>query len=79
MRSGRLRSMRREEVRPAAGSGGRARAERLWQETVTQSPTLADNGSGSDAPLLTPALSSPRGGEGEQAVAAHFPSPCTHP
>ena len=75
MSSGRLRGMRREETRPAATSGGRARAERLWQETVSQPPTPADDRNGSDSPLLTPALSSPRGGEGDKAVAAHVPSP----
>ena len=76
MSSGRQRSMQREEVRPTAGWGGRARAERLWQETVTQPRTLADNDGESDGPLLTPALSSPRGGEGDKAVArVHVPSP----
>ena len=67
MRSGRLRSMRREETRPAAGFGGRACAERLWQETVARpcapesdvarpcAPT--DDNSGSNVPRLTPALS----------------------
>ena len=85
MRSGRLRSMRREETRPAAGFGGRACAERLWQETVARpcapesdvarpcAPT--DDNSGSNVPRLTPALSSPRGGEGDKAIAAHVPSP----
>ena len=75
MSSGRLRTMRKEEVRPAAGWGARARAERLWQETVIQPRTPTDDGSVSSAPLLTPALSSPRGGEGEQAAATCVPPP----
>ena len=76
MRSGRLRSMRREEARPAAAPGARARAERLWNETVASpgEPT-ADDANGSTVPLLTPALSSPRGGEGESVGATHVPSP----
>ena len=65
MSSGRLRTMRREETRPAAGWGGRARAERLWNETVVQPCAPTDDGGGSNDPLLTSALSSPRGGEGE--------------
>ena len=77
MSSGRLRGMRREETRPAATSGERARAERLWQETVSQPPTPADDRNGSDAPLLTPALSSPRGGEGESVGTTHVPAPPT--
>ena len=74
MRSGRLRSMRREETPLATRAGGRARAERLWQETVTQPRMPADNDGGSDAPLLSPALSSPRGGEGESIGTAHDPA-----
>ncbi len=74
MRSGRVRSMRREETRPATGSGGRARAERLWQETVAQPRTPPDDSGGSDAPLLAPSLCSPRGG-GTQTATASSPSP----
>ena len=36
MRSGRPRTIRREEARPAAVPGARARAERLWNKTVVQ-------------------------------------------
>ena len=75
MRSGRPCSMRREQARPAAVPGARARAERLWQETVTQPRTPTDDGSGSNVPLLTPALSSPRGGEAEKVSASRVPSP----
>ena len=64
----------------SAGPGGmrldaRARAERLWQETVARNPESSSVANGSNAPLLTPALSSPRGGEGEKAVTARIPSP----
>ena len=75
MRSGRLRTMRREEVRPAAVPGARAHAERLWNETVVQPCAPTDDGGGSNDPLLTPALSSPRGGEGESVGTTHVPSP----
>ena len=75
MRSGRPRSMRGEQTRPAPGWGGRARAERLWQESVSQPRAPADDDDGSDGPLLTPALSSPRGGEGEKSVTTQVPSP----
>ena len=75
MSSGRPHGMRREQSRPAAGWSGRARAERLWQESVAQPRPPADNDGGSDGPLLTPALSSSRGGEGEKAVTTQVPSP----
>ena len=42
MRNGRLRSMRREVARPAAVPGARARAERLWNESVVQ-PCAAES------------------------------------
>ena len=74
MRSGRLHSMRREETRPAAGSGGRARAERLWQETVTQPRSATDDQIGSNA-LHLPLSPSPKGGGGTQTAAASSPSP----
>ena len=75
MRSGRLRSMRREEPRPATRSGGRAHAERLWNEAVAHPcAPAADDANGSNAPLLTPALSSPRGGEGEEDGTVRSPS-----
>ncbi len=53
--------------------GARANAERLWRETVA--PTAAEDSNGKSAPLLTPALSSPRGGEGEKKDASSVPSP----
>ena len=57
MRSGRLRTIRREEARPAAVPGARARAERLWNETVAspREPTADDaNGSNSAHLPLSP-------------------------
>ena len=75
MTSGRLRTMRREEVRPAAVPGARARAERLWNETVVLPCAPTDDGGGSNDSLLTPALSSPRGGEGEKTGAVYVPPP----
>ncbi len=74
MRSGRLRSMRREETRPATGSGGRARAERLWQETVAQ-PRVPADGDGKLNVSHLPLSPSPEGGEGTQTAAASSPSP----
>ena len=74
MRSGRLRSMRREETRPATGSGGRARAERLWQETVAQPRMPADNDGKLNVSHL-PLSPSPEGGEGTQTATASSPSP----
>ena len=74
MRSGRLRSMRREEVRPASASGGRARAERLWNETVVQSCAPMDGSCGSNAAHL-PLSPSPKGAGGTHAATASSPSP----
>ena len=64
----------------SAGPGGmrldaRARAERLWQETVAHNPEPSSVANGSNAPLLPPSLSSPRGGQGKKAVTARVPSP----
>ena len=53
--------------------GARANAERLWRETVALTPAADPNDE--SAPLLTPTLSSPRGGEGERAAATGVPSP----
>ena len=66
-----------------AGGGGsqvanhaaRARAEQLWRETVAQPSAPSDVANESNAPLLTPALSSPRGGEGDKGGPARVPSP----
>ena len=74
MRSGRLRSMRREETRPAAGSGGRARAELLWQETVAQPHIPADDDGKLNVSHL-PLSPSPEGGGGTQTATASSPSP----
>ena len=52
MRSGRLRSMRREVARPAAVPGARARAERLWDESIVQPYAAESDASESNgAPL----------------------------
>ena len=74
MRSGRLRSMRREETRPATGLRGRARAERLWQETVAQPRTPADDVGKLNVSHL-PLSPSPEGGGGTQTATASSPSP----
>ena len=74
MRSGSLRSMRREETRPATGSGGRARAERLWQETVAQPRVPADDDGKLNVSHL-PLSPSPEGGGGTQTATASSPSP----
>ncbi len=68
-----------------ASRAARARAERLWHETVARpgAPesnvarpcTPANDLSAARNPHLTLALSSPPGGEGEKAVTAHVPSP----
>ena len=62
-------------ARHVPNRAARARAERLWQETVASSPAPADDSNGGDTPLLSPALSSPRGGEGEKAAASSVPPP----
>ena len=74
MSSGRQRSMQREEVRPTAGWGGRARAERLWQETVTQPRKSSEDRNGSDVPHL-PVSPSPVSGGGTQTAGASSSSP----
>ena len=74
MSSGRQRSMQREEPRPAAGWGARARAERLWQETVSQPRTPADDRNGPNVPNL-PLPPSTKGGGGTQTAAVSPPSP----
>ena len=74
MRSGRLRSMRREETGPAAGLGGRARAERLWQEAVAQPRTSADSDGKLNVSHL-PLSPLPEGGGGTQTATASSPSP----
>ena len=58
-----------------ASRAARARAEQLWRETVARSPESTSATNGMDAPLLTPALSAPRGGEGDKGGAARVPSP----
>ena len=70
---GGMRSGHRSGVQHVPSRGARANAERLWRETVASSP--ADDLNGGDTPHLTPALSSPRGGEGEKAAASSVPSP----
>ena len=68
-----MRSGRGVGAQHVPGRGARARAERLWRETVASSP--AENSNGANSPHLTPTLSSPRGGEGEKDAAASVPSP----
>ena len=58
-----------------ASRAARARAEKLWRETVVQPGVPSEVANESNAPLLTPALSSPRGGEGNKAGTARVPSP----
>ena len=75
MKVGRLRSIRRERTRPAAVPGARARAERLWNETVARprEPAADDsNGSTSDHLPLSPSPQRSKGGRGDSARA---PSP----
>ena len=70
--------MRSERAGGASGvssRAARARAERLWRETVAGPCAPSDDNDSSNVPHLTPALSSPRGGEAEQAGAACVPSP----
>ena len=74
MRSGRLRSMRREQARPAAVPGARARAERLWNETVVQPCAPMDGNCASNAAHL-PLSPSPKGGGGTQTAIVSSPSP----
>ena len=73
MRSGRPHSMRREEARPVAGWGARARAERLWQESVAQPRPPADDDSGSSAAHL-PLSPSPQRAEGGRGGTVSSPS-----
>ena len=68
-----MRSGRGAGAQHVPGRGARARAERLWRETVATSP--AEDSNGANSPHLTPTLSSPRGGEGEKVAAASVPSP----
>ena len=70
-----MRSGRPGGGRHVASRAGRARAERLWQEAVARTPEPTGITNGSEAPHLTPALSSPRGGEGDNAGAVRVPSP----
>ena len=74
MRSGRLRTMRREEMRPAAVPGARARAERLWNETVVQPCAPMDGNCASNAAHL-PLSPSPQKAEGGRGGTARSPSP----
>ena len=69
MRSGRLRTMRREEMRPAAVPGARARAERLWNETVVQPCAPMDGDCASNASHLP--LSPSRPVDCPQSPGAH--------
>ena len=68
-----MRSGRGVGAQQMPGRGARARAERLWRETVAPPP--AENSNAANTPHLTPTLSSPRGGEGEKDAAASVPSP----
>ena len=77
MMEGRLRTMRRREIRPATVYGARARAERLWNETVAspREPAADDaNGSNSAHLPLSPSPQRAEGGRGGTARAP-FPSP----
>ena len=62
-------------ARHVPNRAARARAERLWQETVASLPEPSDDSNGETTPLLSPPLSSPRGVEGEKAAAASVPPP----
>ena len=70
-----MRSGRRAGAQHVPSRGARATAERLWRETVASSPEPAEDSNGKSASLLTPALSSPKGGEGEKKDASSVPSP----
>ena len=70
-----MRSRRGAGAQHVPSRGARANAERLWRETVASSPASADESNGANTPLLTPALSSPGGGEGEKNDASSVPSP----
>jgi len=66
--------MRRGANRTVGSPGARARAERLWQESVARPCAPVDDSSGSDAPQLPPSPS-PEGGAGTQAPPPVTPSP----
>ena len=68
-----MRNRRSSGAQHVPSRGARANAERLWRETVA--PTAAEDSKDETTPLLTPALSSPRGGEGEKKDASSVPSP----
>ena len=74
MRSRRLRTMRREEMRPAAVPGARARAERLWNETVVQPCAPMEGNCASNASHL-PLSPSPQRAEGGRGGTTRSPSP----
>ena len=74
MMEGHLRTMRRERTRPATVLGARARAERLWNETVGHPCAPVDDANESNAAHL-PLSPSPQRAEGGRGGTARAPSP----
>ena len=69
-----MRSGRSGGAEQVASRGGRARAERLWRETVERPCAPSDDNGSSNAPHL-PLSPSPEGGGGTQTATASSPSP----